>query len=68
LWKVWDKNCWLYEGKHGLRPYNLKENHNKDDIENWQEDLNTLGEWELEIGIKINPGKCKGNKIYESSG
>ena len=32
---------------------------NKDDIEKLQKDLDTLGEWAVENGMKINPGKCK---------
>jgi hypothetical protein len=30
---------------------------NKNDIENFQKDLNTVGKWEVGKGIKINPGK-----------
>ena len=32
---------------------------NKKDIEKVQKDLDTLGEWEVENGMKINPGKSK---------
>jgi len=32
---------------------------NKNDIENLQKDLDTLGEWAVENGMKINPGKSK---------
>ena len=32
---------------------------NKNDIEKLQKDLDTLGEWVVEIGMKINPGKSK---------
>ena len=32
---------------------------NKNNIEKLQKDLNTLGEWAVENGIKINPGKSK---------
>jgi hypothetical protein len=32
---------------------------NKSDIENLQKDLDTLGEWAVENGMKINPGKSK---------
>jgi len=32
---------------------------NKNDIEKLQKDLDTLGEWEVENGMKINPGKSK---------
>ena len=32
---------------------------NKNDIEKLQKDLDTLGEWAVENGMKINPGKSK---------
>jgi len=32
---------------------------NKNDIEKLQKDLDILGEWAVENGMKINPGKCK---------
>jgi hypothetical protein len=32
---------------------------NKNDIEKLQKDLDTLGEWVVENGMKINPGKSK---------
>jgi hypothetical protein len=32
---------------------------NKNDIKNLQKDLDTLEEWAVENGMKINPGKCK---------
>jgi len=32
---------------------------NKNDTEKLQKDLNTLGEWAVENGMKINPGKNK---------
>ena len=32
---------------------------NKNDIENLHKDLDTLGEWAVENGMKINPGKSK---------
>jgi len=32
---------------------------NKNDIEELQKDLDTLGEWSVENGMKINPGKSK---------
>ena len=32
---------------------------NKNDIEKFQKDLDTLGEWEVENGMKIIPGKSK---------
>ena len=32
---------------------------NKNDIENFQKDLDTLWEWAVENGMKINPGKSK---------
>ena len=32
---------------------------NKNDIENLKKDVDTLGEWAVENGMKINPGKCK---------
>jgi hypothetical protein len=31
----------------------------KNDIEKLQKDLDTLGKWAVENGIKINPGKSK---------
>jgi hypothetical protein len=36
---------------------------NKNDIEKLQKGLDTLGEWEVENGIKINPGKSKGMRV-----
>ena len=30
---------------------------NKNDIRNLQKDLDTQGEWAVENGVKINPGK-----------
>jgi len=32
---------------------------NKNDIEKCQKNLDTLGQWAVENGIKINPGKSK---------
>ena len=32
---------------------------NKNDIDKFQKDLDTLGEWAVENGMKINPGKSK---------
>jgi hypothetical protein len=32
---------------------------NKNNIENLQKVLDTLMEWAVENGVKINPGKCK---------
>ena len=32
---------------------------NKNDIENLHKDLDTLGEWSVENGMKLNSGKCK---------
>jgi len=32
---------------------------NKNDIKNLQKDLKILGEWAVENGMKINPGKSK---------
>jgi len=32
---------------------------NKNDIEKLQKDLDTFGEWAVENGMKINPGKSK---------
>ena len=32
---------------------------NKNNIENLQKDLDTLGEWAVENGMKINPSKSK---------
>jgi len=32
---------------------------NKNDTEKLQKDLDTLGEWVVENGMKINPGKSK---------
>jgi len=32
---------------------------NKNDIEKFQKDLDTLGEWAVGNGLKINPGKSK---------
>jgi len=32
---------------------------NKNDIGKLQKDLDTLGEWAVENGMKINPGKSK---------
>ena len=32
---------------------------NKNVVVKLQKDLDTLGEWEVENGMKINPGKCK---------
>jgi hypothetical protein len=32
---------------------------NKNDTERLQKDLDTLGEWAVENGMKINPSKCK---------
>jgi hypothetical protein len=32
---------------------------NKNDIEKLQKDLDILGEWAVENGMKIDPGKCK---------
>jgi hypothetical protein len=32
---------------------------NKNDIENLQKDLDTLGEWAVKNGMKISPSKCK---------
>jgi hypothetical protein len=32
---------------------------NKNNIEKFQNDLDTLGEWAAENGMKINPGKSK---------
>jgi len=32
---------------------------NKNDIENLHKVLDTLGEWAVENGMKINSGKCK---------
>jgi hypothetical protein len=36
-----------------------RKNTNNKDIENLQKDLVTLGEWAVENGMKINPGKKK---------
>ena len=36
---------------------------NKNSIENLQKDLDTLVEWAVENGMKINPGKCKAVKF-----
>jgi len=32
---------------------------NNNDVENFQIDLGTLGEWAVENGMKMNPGKSK---------
>ena len=32
---------------------------NKNNVKNLQKDLDTLGEWAVENGMKINPGRCK---------
>ena len=32
---------------------------NKNDIENLHKDLDTLGKWSVENGMKLNSGKCK---------
>jgi hypothetical protein len=34
---------------------------NNNDLEELQIDLGRLGEWEVENGVKINPGKSKTN-------
>jgi len=34
-------------------------NTNKNKTEKLQKDLDTLGEWAVENGMKINPGNCK---------
>jgi len=36
---------------------------NKNDMENFQKDLDTLGEWAVENGMKINTGKCKAIRL-----
>jgi hypothetical protein len=36
---------------------------NKNDIENFQKDLETLGVWAVENGIKINPDKNKAKRF-----
>jgi hypothetical protein len=39
---------------------------NKNDIEKLQKDLDTLGEWAVEHGMKINPGKSKELRIIRA--
>lgn len=41
---------------------------NKNDVGNLQKDLDTLGEWAVENGVKIYPGKSKAIQFCESSG
>jgi len=36
---------------------------NKNDAEKLQKDLDTLREWEVENGMKVNPGKSKATRI-----
>jgi hypothetical protein len=36
-----------------------RETTNRNDIEKLQKDLNTLGEWAVENGMNINPGKIR---------
>jgi hypothetical protein len=36
---------------------------NKNDIENLQKNLDALGEWAIENGVKINPGKSKAKRF-----
>jgi len=36
---------------------------NKNDIEKLQKDLDTLGEWAVEKGVKINPSKHKASRF-----
>jgi hypothetical protein len=38
---------------------------NKNGIEKSQKDLDTLGKWAIENGMKINPGKCKAKDFQE---
>ena len=39
---------------------------NKNDIEKLQKDLDTLGEWAAENGLKIHPNKSKANKFMRA--
>jgi len=39
---------------------------NKNNIENLQKDLDTLVEWAVENGMKVNPGKCKAVKFTKT--
>jgi len=41
---------------------------NKNDTEKLQKDLDTLGEWAVENGMKINPGKSKAIRITRARG
>jgi len=45
--------------KIGAMPKERRIITNKNDTDNLQKDLDTLGEWALENGMKINPGKSK---------
>jgi len=39
---------------------------NKNDIEKLQKDLDTMGEWAVENGMKINPGKIKAIRFMKA--
>ena len=40
-------------------PYVYRKTTNKNDIEKLQKDLDTMGEWAIENGMKINPNKSE---------
>jgi len=55
IWKNIDSNIRLFADNCII----YRKITNKNDIENLRKDLNTLGEWAVEYGMKINPGKSK---------
>ena len=52
IWRNIDSNIRLFTADCIL----YREITNKNDIEKFQKDLDNLGEWKVESGVKINPG------------
>jgi len=55
IWRNIDSNIRLFTDDCIL----YREIANKNDIEKFQKDLDTLGEWAVENWVKINPGKSQ---------
>jgi hypothetical protein len=58
IWRVIDSSNRLFANICNIRVTYVKHTNNND-IVNLQKVLDTLGEWAVENGMKINPGKRK---------